>query len=76
VFSDKVRKMADPTVEPIMIAGPGTHIILPDYASPAAMGLVWFTKDGRVLYLLPWEGSTIAGTTDSPGEVTFEPRYG
>ena len=57
-----------------MIAGPGTHIILPDYASPAAMGLVWFTKDGRVLYLLPWEGSTIAGTTDSPGEVTFEPR--
>eukprot|EP00729_Bicosta_minor_P008712 gene8712-13108_t len=74
VFSDKVRKMADPTAEPIMIAGPGTHIILPDYASPAAMGLVWFTKDGRVLYLLPWEGSTIAGTTDSPGEVTFEPR--
>jgi glycerol-3-phosphate dehydrogenase len=21
-------------------------------------------QDGRVLYLLPWEGSTIAGTTD------------
>jgi glycerol-3-phosphate dehydrogenase len=29
---------------------------------------------GRVLYLLPWEGSTIAGTTDGPGELTFEPR--
>eukprot|EP00041_Stephanoeca_diplocostata_P024241 m.608238 g.608238 ORF g.608238 m.608238 type:complete len:279 (+) comp22484_c2_seq18:1584-2420(+) len=38
------------------------------------MGLVWFTTDGRVLYLLPWEGATIAGTTDAPGEVTFEPK--
>jgi len=23
----------------------------------------WIRQDGRVLYLLPWEGSTIAGTT-------------
>lgn len=73
VFSDTVRKMADPKVPNIMIAGPGTHLVMPDYASPAAMGLVWFTKDGRVLYLLPWEGQTIAGTTDSPGDVTFSP---
>jgi len=51
VFSDKVRQMADPAVKPIMIAGPGTHIILPDYASPAQMGLVWFTRDGRVRQL-------------------------
>lgn len=41
----------------------GTHLTLPDYTSPASMGLVWFTTDGRVLYLLPWEGATIAGTT-------------
>ena len=74
VFSDKIRNMAEPAAKPIMLAGPGTHIVLPDYSSPASMGLVWFTRDGRVLYLLPWEGSTIAGTTDAPGEVTFEPR--
>ena len=39
------------------------------------MGMVWFTQDGRILYLLPWEGGTIAGTTD-PGasEVTYEPK--
>ena len=74
VFSDKIRKMADPDAKDIMIPGPGTHLVLPDYTSPHSMGLVWFTQDGRVLYLLPWEGSTIAGTTDSPGDVTFEPR--
>lgn len=32
------------------------------------------TEDGRVLFLLPWEGSTIAGTTDSSTEITEYPR--
>ena len=32
------------------------------------------TKDGRVLFLLPWEGSTIAGTTDSSAVITALPR--
>jgi len=75
VFSDAVRRMAEPGVDDIMIAAPGTHLIFPDYASPEQMGMVWFTQDGRILYLLPWEGGTIAGTTD-PGasEVTYEPK--
>jgi glycerol-3-phosphate dehydrogenase len=74
VFSDKVRQMADPKCREIMVPAPGTHLIMPDYCSPDDMGMVWFTKDGRILYLLPWEGSTIAGTTDTAGEITFEPR--
>lgn len=74
VFSDKIRRMADPECREIMVPAPGTHLIMPDYCSPDQMGMVWFTKDGRILYLLPWEGSTIAGTTDTKGEITFEPR--
>jgi len=74
VFSDKIRRMADPECKEIMVPAPGTHLIMPDYCSPDQMGMVWFTKDGRILYLLPWEGSTIAGTTDTKGEITFEPR--
>ncbi|CAG8693375.1 1234_t:CDS:2, partial [Racocetra fulgida] len=31
------------------------------------------TSDGRVLFVLPWEGNTLVGTTDSPSEVTFNP---
>ena len=31
------------------------------------------TSDGRVIFFLPWEGVTIAGTTDSPTEVTHFP---
>lgn len=31
------------------------------------------TSDGRVIFFLPWEGLTIAGTTDSPSAVTHSP---
>lgn len=63
-FADTVRKMADPEVNEIIVPAKGSHLIMPDHFSPDHMGCVWFTQDGRVLYLLPWEGSTIAGTTD------------
>ena len=31
------------------------------------------TSDGRVIFFLPWEGNTIAGTTDTPTTVTHNP---
>lgn len=31
------------------------------------------TSDGRVIFFLPWEKMTIAGTTDSPTDVTHHP---
>jgi hypothetical protein len=46
------------------------QVVLPDYYSSASTGmLVPKTKDGRVLFLLPWEEHTVAGTTDAPCEV-------
>jgi glycerol-3-phosphate dehydrogenase len=38
------------------------------------MGLIAPSSDGRVLFLLPWEQSTIAGTTDSASSITTLPR--
>lgn len=32
------------------------------------------TSDGRVIFFLPWEGYTIAGTTDSPTNLTHHPE--
>ena len=32
------------------------------------------TKDGRIIFVLPWEGHTIAGTTDRKCAVTFQPE--
>lgn len=42
--------------------------------SPSNTGLLDpDTSDGRVIFFLPWERMTIAGTTDSPSEVTLTP---
>lgn len=44
------------------------------YFSPDNMGLLDpATSDGRVIFFLPWEKMTIAGTTDSPTDVTSHP---
>jgi glycerol-3-phosphate dehydrogenase len=31
------------------------------------------TSDGRVIFFLPWEKMTIAGTTDTPTKITPHP---
>lgn len=31
------------------------------------------TKDGRVLFMLPWQGAVVAGTTDGPSPVVWRP---
>uniref|UniRef100_A0A1I8JIS2 Glycerol-3-phosphate dehydrogenase n=1 Tax=Macrostomum lignano TaxID=282301 RepID=A0A1I8JIS2_9PLAT len=53
----------------------GIHITLPDYYSPERMGLLDpATADGRVIFFLPWQNCTIAGTTDTPCELTDNPH--
>ena len=42
----------------------GVHVTLPDYYSPEHLGMIVpKTKDGRVVFMLPWLDATIAGTT-------------
>lgn len=42
--------------------------------SPRRMGLIDpSTSDGRVIFFLPWQGNTIAGTTDIPTKVCTDP---
>ncbi|MFH4977151.1 hypothetical protein AB6A40_003860 [Gnathostoma spinigerum] len=73
-FTDSIRKMADPTVEPICMPSAGVHIVLPGYYSPSNTGLLDpATSDGRVIFFLPWEKMTVAGTTDAKSDVTFAP---
>ncbi|CAK8675012.1 unnamed protein product [Clavelina lepadiformis] len=73
-FTDGIRKLDDPKIANICQPSAGVHIILPGYYSPDAMGLLDpATSDGRVIFFLPWENLTIAGTTDSPTGVTHHP---
>ncbi|KAJ5909161.1 Glycerol-3-phosphate dehydrogenase [Penicillium taxi] len=74
-FTDSIRKMDEPTTQEIVAPSSGVHIILPGYYSPSNMGLIDpSTSDGRVIFFLPWQGNTIAGTTDAPTEITAQPE--
>lgn len=74
-FTDSIRKMDDPGVKEIVAPSSGVHVILPGYYSPSNMGLIDpSTSDGRVIFFLPWQGNTIAGTTDTPTEITPQPE--
>ncbi|ORX98526.1 FAD dependent oxidoreductase-domain-containing protein [Clohesyomyces aquaticus] len=76
-FTDSIRKLDDSTVEEIVAPSSGVHIILPGFYSPANMGLIDpSTSDGRVIFFLPWQGNTIAGTTDTPTSITRNPVAG
>ncbi|KAK7068722.1 glycerol-3-phosphate dehydrogenase [Halocaridina rubra] len=73
-FTDTIRKMDNQETKEICAPSMGVHITLPDYYSPEQMGLLDpNTSDGRVIFFLPWEGRTIAGTTDTPCQVTHNP---
>lgn len=76
-FSDAIRKLDEPQVKEIVAPSSGVHVILPGYYSPQKMGLIDpSTSDGRVIFFLPWQGNTIAGTTDAPCEIKQNPQPG
>ena len=76
-FSDSIRKLDDPSVQEIVAPSSGVHVVLPGYYSPSDMGLIDpSTSDGRVIFFLPWQGNTIAGTTDAPTQISEQPIAG
>lgn len=73
-YTDNLRQMDDSSQPNICQPSSGVHIVLPDYYSPQDMGLLDpHTKDGRVIFFLPWQKHTMAGTTDSPCQLTYNP---
>ncbi|KAF7233700.1 hypothetical protein EG68_03991 [Paragonimus skrjabini miyazakii] len=73
-YTDTVRHMDDKTKPKICQPSAGVHIILPGYYSPSQMGLLDpSTRDGRVIFFLPWMNFSLAGTTDSPCSLTDHP---
>ena len=74
-FTDSLRKMESSKNENIVAPSSGVHVTLPEYYSPHDMGLIDpSTSDGRVIFFLPWQQHTIAGTTDAPTDVTNLPK--
>jgi glycerol-3-phosphate dehydrogenase len=76
VFADSIRAMDDPQSPEILSPSQGIHLVLPREFFPGTVAIaVPKTDDGRVLFIIPWHGRALLGTTDTPVEsVSEEPR--
>lgn len=73
-FTDAIERMDDPSRKSIVAPASGAHVVLPADLCPSGMGLLdAATSDGRVVFVLPWQGFTLAGTTDNPCDVERQP---
>jgi len=75
-FTDGVRRLDNPSVEPIIAPSQGVHIVLDKSFLPGDSAImVPHTTDGRVMFAIPWHDVAVVGTTDTPIEtVEIEPR--
>jgi glycerol-3-phosphate dehydrogenase len=74
-FSDGVRKLSDPGEPSLIAPSQGIHLVFDRSFLPGKSAImVPHTRDGRVMFAIPWHEHTLVGTTDTPiDEPTLEP---
>ncbi len=74
-FSDGLRRLDDPTAASMISPSQGVHLVLPRHFLPGdAAIMVPHTRDGRVMFAVPWHDRALIGTTDTAiPEATLEP---
>jgi glycerol-3-phosphate dehydrogenase len=76
VYADSLRTMDEPQAKRLLSPSQGVHIVLDRSFLPSDNAImVPRTDDGRVLFVIPWHGRAVVGTTDTPvSEALIEPR--
>ena len=68
-FSDKVRKLSKPESQGLVAASQGIHLVFDGEMLKSETALmIPKTRDGRVLFAIPFYGKLLVGTTDTPVE--------
>jgi glycerol-3-phosphate dehydrogenase len=66
IFADAVRQLWRPGSAPLLRLSRGTHVVLDRAFLPGGTAvLIPRTDDGRVVFLIPWRGRLLAGTTEA-----------
>lgn len=74
VHADDLRRMDDAVAAPIIRTSRGAHIVLDRAFLPGDTAvLIPRTDDGRVVFLIPWRGRVLVGTTDTACDVVDDP---
>lgn len=75
VFADEVNKLDNANANQMLDLSSGIHIIIDKKYLPSEEGLmIPQTEDGRVLFILPWLGKCLVGTTDDPVKLETHPK--
>ncbi len=76
IFSDEIRHLDNPKARSMMVPSQGVHLVLPaSFLDSETAILVPHTDDGRVIFIVPWHGRVIVGTTDTAlKKPELEPR--
>ena len=77
IFLDSVRRMDQPACAPLLRMSRGTHIVVAaDVLGGSRALMIPKTRDGRVIFAIPWMGRCLIGTTDVPVEAAaMEPGH-
>lgn len=68
IWSDKLMKMIDPSWIDRCTPAKGIHIMVPQSAFETNTALFLPTKDGRYVFVVPWQRAVMIGTTDTSYE--------
>jgi len=77
---DAMRRLEDPSADPILRRTSGAHVIVPRARIGHAHAITFTSPvDGRVMFILPWGDLSYIGTTEQefsgdPGRVTATPE--
>jgi glycerol-3-phosphate dehydrogenase len=76
VFVDELLGMDEPGVRPMVQPSQGIHLVFDkSFLGSRDALMIPKTKDGRVLFAIPWHDRTLVGTTDTPLDAhQLEPR--
>jgi glycerol-3-phosphate dehydrogenase len=74
VWADRLRpeELHDEAEVPVIRPSRGTHIIVPGARLPVVAGAIAPAGGGRTIFVLPWLGQTLIGTTDNDYEGDLE----
>ncbi len=76
IFADSLRAIDEPASPAVVEPAQGVHLVLDRAFQPSEVAImVPHTDDGRVLFVIPWHGRVLVGTTDTPmPHADAEPR--
>lgn len=77
IFVDQVRAQDDGAAAHLLSVSRGTHLVVAgDVLGDSNAIMVPKTRDGRIIFAIPWLGKVIIGTTDVPASnVAMEPGH-